>query len=38
MKIQPSGAKLFHVDRELVGWTNRHDEANSCFSKFCERA
>jgi hypothetical protein len=30
VKIRPVGAELFHVDR--------HDEANSGFSQFCERA
>ena len=30
MKIRPVVAELFHADR--------HDEANSRFSKFCERA
>ena len=29
-----SGAKFFHAD----GQTDRHDEANSHFSQFCERA
>jgi len=29
MKIRPVGAELFHTDR--------HDEANSHFSQFCER-
>jgi len=33
MKIRPVGAELFHVD----GQTDRHDEANSCFSELCER-
>ena len=28
MKIFPVGAELFHA--------NRYDEANSCFSQFCE--
>jgi len=28
MKICPVGAELFHADS--------HDEANSCFSQFCE--
>jgi len=28
MKIRPAGAKLFHA--------NRHNEANSRFSQFCE--
>ena len=31
MKIHPVGAELLHVD----GWTDRHDEANSRFSQFC---
>ena len=34
MKILPLGAGLFHADRG----TDRHDEANSRFSQFCERA
>jgi len=34
MKIHPVGVALFHSDRRTDG----HDEANSCFSKFCERA
>jgi len=34
MKICPVGAELFHVD----GRTDRHDEANSRFSQFCESA
>jgi len=33
MKIRPVGADLFHAD----GWTDRYDEANSRFQKFCER-
>jgi len=33
-KIRPVGAKLFHAD----GRIDRHDEANSRFSKFCESA
>jgi hypothetical protein len=32
MKIR--GAELFHAD----GRTDKHDEANSRFSQFCERA
>ena len=32
MKSHPVGAQLFHAD----GWTDRHDEANSRFSQFCE--
>jgi hypothetical protein len=34
MKIRPVVAKLFHADRR----TDRHDEANSRFSQFYERA
>jgi len=33
-KILPVGAEVFHAD----GWTDSHDEANSRFSQFCERA
>jgi hypothetical protein len=33
MKIRLQGAELFHTDRR----TDRHDEANSRFSQFCER-
>ena len=32
MKILPLGAELFHADRR----TDRHKEANSRFSQFCE--
>jgi len=32
MKIRPVVAELFHAD----GQTDRHDEANSRFSQFCE--
>jgi hypothetical protein len=34
MKIRPVGAELFHAGGE----TDRHDEADSRFSQFCERA
>ena len=34
MKIHRVGAKLFHADRQ----TDKHDEVNSRFSQFCERA
>jgi hypothetical protein len=34
MKICLVTAELFHVD----GQTKRHEEANSRFSQFCERA
>jgi len=32
MKIRPVGAELFHADVQM----DRHDEANSRFSRFCE--
>ena len=32
MKIRPVRTELFHLDER----TERHDEANSCFSQFCE--
>jgi hypothetical protein len=42
MKIRPVGADLFHADGQPVGRTEeqaeRHDEANSRFSQFYERA
>ena len=34
VKIHPFGAELFPADRR----TDRHDEVNSRFSQFCERA
>ena len=34
MKIRPVAAELFHAG----GNTDRHDEANSRFTQFCERA
>jgi len=33
-KFHPVGAELFHVG----GWTDRHDEAKSRSSQFCQRA
>ena len=33
-KIRPLGAELFHAD----GRTYRHEEANSRFLQYCERA
>jgi len=33
MKILPVGAELFHAERR----TDRHDEAKSRSSQFCER-
>jgi len=38
MKISPEGAELFHAERRMDGRTDRHDEANSRFSQFFERA
>jgi hypothetical protein len=38
MKIRPVGAELYHADRRTDGQEDRHDEANSGFSQFCERA
>jgi len=35
MKIRPVGAELFQCVRTYGG---RHDEVNSRFSQFCERA
>jgi len=31
------GADLYHADKGTDGQTDRHDEANSLFSQFCER-
>jgi hypothetical protein len=38
MKIRLVGAELFHADVQTDGHTERHDEANSRFLQFCERA
>jgi hypothetical protein len=38
MKILPVGAELFHADGQTDRETDRHDEANSRFAKFCERS
>jgi len=40
MKILPVEAQLFNVDGRTDGRTDgqTHDEANSRFSEFCERA
>jgi hypothetical protein len=37
MGIRPVGAVVFYADGQMDGRTDRHDEANSCSSKFCER-
>ena len=38
MKMRPVGTELFHADRKTDGRTDGHDEANSRFSQFLERA
>jgi hypothetical protein len=38
MKLRPVGCDLFHADGRAGGRTDRHDEANSSFSQFCESA
>jgi hypothetical protein len=38
MKIRPVGAEFFHKDDGTDGRTDGHDEANSRFSQFRERA
>jgi hypothetical protein len=37
-KIHPAGNELFHAGGRTDRQTDRHDEANSRFSQFCERA
>ena len=37
-KIHPVGTELFHAEEQKDRRTDRHDEANSRFSQFCERA
>lgn len=32
------GTELFHADSGAYGWTDRHNEPNSRFWQFCERA
>ena len=36
MKLRPVGAELFRADKKKQ--KDRHEEANSRFSQFCERA
>jgi hypothetical protein len=36
MKIRPLGAEFFRAETD--GQTDRHEVANSRFSRFCERA
>ena len=46
MKIRPVGAELFQAEGQTggresgraEGQTDRHDEANSSFTQFCERS
>jgi len=38
IKIQSVGTQMIHAQRRKDGRKGRHDEANSCFSQFCERA
>jgi len=38
MKIRPVGGELYHADRRTNGQEGRHDEADSGFSQFWERA
>jgi hypothetical protein len=38
MKIRPVGAELLHADCRTDARTDRHDDAKSRFSRFCERA
>jgi len=38
MKIRPVVAKLLLMERRTGRRTDRYDHANSCVSKFCERA
>jgi hypothetical protein len=38
MKILPVGAELSYADGQIDRRTDRHDEANSDFSRFCELA
>jgi hypothetical protein len=38
MKIRPAEAKLFHAEKGRGGRTERHGEADTRFSQFCEPA
>jgi len=37
-KIRPVGAELFYAEGRREGQTDRHDEAMSGFSQFCEKS
>ena len=36
--MRPVGAELLRADEQTDRQTNRHKEANSCFSQFFQRA
>jgi len=38
MKIRPMGAEIFRADGRTDRLTDRQEEANSRFSRFCGRA
>jgi hypothetical protein len=38
MKIRPERAEMLHAGGRTDGRTEKHDEANSGFSRFCESA
>ena len=38
MKICPVGDEMFHADGQTNRQRDRHEETNSRFSQFCERA
>jgi hypothetical protein len=38
MEIRPVRTELFYADRQTDRRSRRHDEADGCFSQFCERA
>jgi hypothetical protein len=38
MEICPMGAKLFHVDRWMDGWTNTHTDTMKLIVIFCNFA
>jgi hypothetical protein len=38
MKVGPVGAEFFHADGLTDRQTDRHDEAKSRFSQFCDSA
>jgi hypothetical protein len=37
MKMRPVGVELFHVDGQMDGRMDGHDEANSCFFKISRK-